>query len=147
MEHLAKRSPECERGTLESVLHKTMTGYVVFAHGSSVEPANQAVRNAAAEMSRRGGYKTVEAAFLGGGRPDLKEAVQALAAGGIARIVVIPYFLTLGLHLERDLPVLIEELRLTHPLLEITVTPPLDAHPALIDVLLDRARDSVCGHG
>jgi sirohydrochlorin ferrochelatase len=117
------------------------TGYIVFAHGSSVESANDAVRAVAAELARRGGYATVEAAFLEGGRPDLKEAVKALAERGAPRVVVIPYFLTLGLHLQRDLPRLIEELRQLHRGLDLAVTSPLDTHPALIDVLLDRAKE------
>jgi sirohydrochlorin ferrochelatase len=123
------------------------TGYIVFAHGSSVESANQAVRSVAAEVSQRGGYPTVEAAFLEGGRPDLKEAVASLAAKGLSRVVVIPYFLTLGLHLQRDLPRLVEELKRLNPDLEIDVTPPLDAHPSLVEALLDRAKESVCRRG
>ena len=116
----------------------TRTGYIVFAHGSSVESANQAVRLVAAQMSERGGFESV-AAFLEGGKPDLQGAVDALA-GRVDRIVVIPYFLTLGLHLQRDLPRLIESLRQAHPALAIEVTAPLDGHPAMVEALLDRAR-------
>jgi len=58
---------------------------------------------------------------------------------------VIPYFLTLGMHLQRDLPRLVEEIRAAHPGLEIQVTPPLDGHPALIDALLGRAREATEG--
>jgi sirohydrochlorin ferrochelatase len=114
------------------------TGYIVFAHGSSIESANQAVRNAAAEMARRGQLARVQAAFLEGGHPDLAGALDAMA-GQVDRVVVVPYFLTLGLHLQRDLPRLIEQARRAHPGVEIHVTAPLDEHPALIDALLDRA--------
>ena len=127
-----------------STTARSATGYIVFAHGSSVESANQAVRAVALEVFQRGGYPVVEAAFLEGGRPDLPEAVTGLAAQGLARVVVIPYFLTLGLHLQRDLPRLIDDLKLLNPHLDIEVTPPLDAHPALIDALLDRAKESLC---
>jgi sirohydrochlorin ferrochelatase len=116
-----------------------MTGYVVFAHGSSVETANEAVRTVASQLRERGGYEAVEAAFLEGGRPDLQGAVEALAARGIEKIVVMPYFLTLGLHLQRDLPRLIKGIESAHPGLSIGITPPLDGHPAMIDALLDRA--------
>jgi len=121
-----------------------MTGYVVFAHGSSVESANEAVRAAARDAAARGGWEKYGAAFLGGGQPELAEAVDRLALEGASRIVVIPYFLTSGLHLERDLPVLIAEIRRAHPRLEIEVTPPLDGHPALIEALVDRGRQSLC---
>ena len=84
------------------------------------------------------------AAFLEGGKPNLASATGELASRGVSHIVVIPYFLTLGLHLQRDLPRLIGEVAGDHPGLEIEVTPPLDGHPAMVDALLDRARSSVC---
>jgi sirohydrochlorin ferrochelatase len=124
-----------------------MTGYVVFAHGSSVESANEAVRAAAGQAAQRGEWEKYAAAFLGGGRPDLLEAVEQLAGEGAARIVVIPYFLTLGLHLERDLPALVEQARRARPNVEIEVAPPLDGHPALIEALVDRSRKSLCREG
>jgi sirohydrochlorin ferrochelatase len=120
------------------------TGYIVFAHGSSVESANEAVRSVAGELAQAGGYSQVIAAFLEGGKPNLASATAELASRGVSHIVVIPYFLTLGLHLQRDLPRLIGEVRNGHPGLEIEVTPPLDGHPAMIDALLDRSRSSVC---
>lgn len=121
-----------------------MTAYVVFAHGSSVESANDAVRSVAGEVARRGSLQPVVAAFLEGGRPDLRSALEEMAARGASRVIVIPYFLTLGLHLQRNLPQLIEQARRAHPNLEIEVTAPLDGHPAMVDAVLDRARNALC---
>ncbi len=120
-----------------------MTGYVVFAHGSSIESANQAVRVVAADMARRGGLDIVEAAFLEGGLPSLGGALASMA-DRVSHVVVVPYFLTLGLHLQRDLPRLIGEVKLAHPGLRIDVAAPLDQHPAMVDALLDRARETAC---
>jgi sirohydrochlorin ferrochelatase len=116
------------------------TGIVVFAHGSRIESANQAVRAVAAELARAGGFDRVEAAFLELGQPDLESAVALLAAEGVRRIVIIPYFLTLGMHLERDLPAIVRRIAQAHTGLDLVTTLPLDGHPALIQVLLDRAR-------
>lgn len=116
------------------------TGIVVFAHGSSIESANEAVRVVAAQMAEAGGFPLVETAFLGGGTPDLAGSVANLVAAGAERIVVIPYFLTLGTHLQRDLPELVAETRRRFPQVSsIEVTEPLDGHPALAAILLDRA--------
>ena len=120
-------------------------GYIVFAHGSSIESANDSVRDAAAEFARRGGWDTVEAAFLEGGRPDLRGAVDKLVALGVTRVIVVPYFLTLGLHLQRDLPKLVKQVRAAHPGLWTEVTAPLDGHPALVEALLGRAREAHAG--
>ena len=115
------------------------TGYIVFAHGSSVETANQAVRDVTRELSRRAGMEIAEAAFLEGGQPDLAGAIEKLANRDVRRVIVIPYFLTLGLHLRRDLPRLVESVKRSHPGLHIEVREPLDGHPALVEALLDRA--------
>lgn len=116
------------------------TGIVVFAHGSRIEAANEAVRTVAADLARAGSFPHVQAAFLELGLPDLAGAIDLLLNQDVERIVVIPYFLTLGIHLERDLPALITDISRAHNGLEIAVTPPLDGHPALLQILLDRAR-------
>jgi len=116
---------------------------VIFAHGSSIESANESVRQVAESVGREAGFELVEAAFLGGGRPDLAEAVAAVAAKGARRIIVVPYFLTLGIHLQRDLPHIVEELSCIHKDVVIRVTPPLDGHPALGEILKERAREAL----
>lgn len=123
------------------------TGLIVFAHGSRIESANEAVRAVVAEMARHGGFEMVETAFLEQAPPDLAQAVERLTARGASRIVVIPYFLTLGSHLQEDLPRLVEEAARRHPDVAVSVTPPLDGHPSLVRILLDRAREAVGGKG
>jgi sirohydrochlorin ferrochelatase len=115
------------------------TGIIVFAHGSRIEPANQAVRSAAADLARLGDCPIVEAAFLELGRPSLEEAADLLVARGVERIVIIPYFLTPGMHLERDLPALVERISNRNKNIQIHVTASLDGHPGLVQILADRA--------
>jgi len=119
-----------------------MTGYILFAHGSSVESANEAVRNVAREAAERSGWTAWGTAFLGGGAPDLPGAVDALVVRGVRRLVIVPYFLTFGTHIERDLPLLVDRARRAHPHLAIKVTAPLDGHPGMVAAVMDRARES-----
>ena len=81
-----------------------MTGLIVFAHGSPVAEANDGVRAVTAALAVRGGHTLTETAFLDCAPPDLRAAVAALIGRGATRIVVIPFFLTLGVHMRRDLP-------------------------------------------
>ncbi len=118
-----------------------MTGYIVFAHGSSIESANEAVRVVARQAAERGGWQIFEAAFLEGGSPNLADAAARLIVRGAKRLVILPYFLTLGLHLQRDLPRLIDPIKREYPEVEIQTAAPLDGHPAMIDALLDRAME------
>ena len=117
-----------------------MTALIVFAHGSSIESANEAVRAVARDLAAATG-QVAEAAFLDGGAPLLAGAVDAVVARGASRVVVLPYFLTLGLHLQRDLPRLVDQVRAAHPQTTIAVTQPLDGHTALVQALKDRASE------
>ncbi len=117
------------------------TGIAIFAHGSSVASANDSVRAVAGRVARQGGFELVEAAFLEQGTPDLAEAVARLAARGASRILVVPYFLTLGLHLQRDLPRIVADIARIQPGVEVRVTAPLDGHPAMAQALIERARE------
>ena len=119
------------------------TGIIVFAHGSRLEPANQAVRTVAHQLAAAGGFEAVQAAFLELGSPSLEGAVEALVAQGVDDILVVPYFLTLGVHLERDLPRIINQIAGKCRGVRIRAAAPLDGHPALLEALLDRIRTTL----
>jgi len=129
-------------------------GIVIFAHGSRIESANEAVRAVAAALARsadarvlpaalaRSASARVVAAFLELGEPDLETAASQLVDLGVTRLVIVPYFLTLGIHMERDLPRIVERISMAHKGLDIRIAPPLDGHPALLQVLKDRVREA-----
>jgi sirohydrochlorin ferrochelatase len=112
-------------------------GIVVFGHGSSVPSANEAVRTIAARAAEEGSWDLYETAFLEA-PPRLDDAVRALITSGAEEILVLPYFLTLGIHLQRDLPKLVDDLSREHRV-SIRVAEPLDGHPQLSRILIDRA--------
>src|SRR5580698_1377784 len=114
-------------------------GIIVFGHGSSVASANEAVRTIAVAAAHEGGWDLYETAFLEAA-PRLDEAVAKLAASGAGEILVLPYFLTLGIHLQRDLPKLVDDLSRKHGI-PIRVAPPLDGHPELSRILIARAAE------
>lgn len=99
--------------------------------------ANDAVRSVASDAAQAGKWDLYETAFLEAS-PRLEEAVAKLVDAGAGAIVVLPYFLTLGIHLQRDLPKLVGQLENLHQI-PIRVTPPLDGHPALSNILVARA--------
>jgi len=120
-----------------------MQAIIFFAHGSSVESANEGVRKVAAEAAREAGIGRYEVAFLELGSPTLEQAAATLILEGVSQIAVVPYFLTLGIHLQRDLPAIVSRIAATHPGIQISVTPPLDGHPGLTAILADRARSAL----
>lgn len=123
-----------------------MTAFVVLAHGSSLAAANDTIRELAERLHEACGFP-VEAAFLEPVHPNLHEATALLVKRGATDIFVIPHFLAPGIHLTRDLPRIIGELSRIHSGVRIEATAPLDGHPALLEILIDRAREAVgrCG--
>jgi sirohydrochlorin ferrochelatase len=119
------------------------TGIAIFAHGSAIESANEAVRAVAIRFTEQSGIELVEPGFLELGQPDLAGAVRRLIERGAERVVVVPYFLTLGKHLQRDLPRIVQEISSANRSVPIVVTAPLDGHPGLLDALVDRAREAL----
>lgn len=124
-----------------------MTGLVVFAHGSPIEDANAPVRELACQVARRSGLEHFEASFLDCAEPSLPEAVHRLVSAGCTRILIVPFFLTLGMHLQRDLPGIVAGLRDIYPSVAIDVAAPLERHAALADIVLDRVREVLNGGG
>ena len=120
-----------------------MTGVILFAHGSPVNEANQGVHDLAATIQAGGPYSYVRAAFLDGGKPDLSGAVTNAAAAGIDEVIVIPYFLTVGLHLQRDMPKLVAAAQQSHPGLKIVVAQSLEGHPLMPSLILSRVKEAL----
>jgi sirohydrochlorin ferrochelatase len=118
-------------------------GIVLFAHGSAVEEANQSVHELARQIQDQGPYGYVRAAFLDVVQPDLTAAIAEAVKAGLRRVVVIPYFLTEGIHLQRDLPNLLAPLRAKFPDLQISVGRSLDAHPLMASIILGRVREAI----
>ncbi len=88
---------------------------ILFAHGAR-DPAWAGPFDAvAAALRARAPGVTVQLAFLEFMTPSLPDAGAALAAQGCEQVTVVPLFLGAGGHVRKDLPVLVEGLRASHP--------------------------------
>jgi sirohydrochlorin ferrochelatase len=119
------------------------TGIVLFGHGSSVDDANQGVRDLARQIQNAGPYHYVRAAFLEMAQPDIDGAVAQASEAGLRRVIIIPFFLTMGIHLRRDLPNLIAPMKQKYPQLEIQVGQSLEGHPLMASIILGRVREVI----
>jgi sirohydrochlorin ferrochelatase len=121
------------------------TGILLFAHGSPVEEANRGVHDLAAKIEAAGPYSYVRAAFLDSTQPDLNTGVRQAAEAGLERLIIIPFFLTVGLHLRRDLPKLVAAAQEEHPGIQVNVGQSLEGHPLMPSMILSRVRDVLQG--
>ena len=115
------------------------TAIIILFHGSRADGAAEAVRRIINEVRNRGCYDVVEAAFLQHTSPAFATAVQSCVQLGTSKIVVVPFFLQMGLHVTADVPVLIDRAREHYPDVQISMTHAVGAHPGMIDIVLDLA--------
>ena len=87
----------------------------------------------------------VSLAFLELMEPRLPGHVAALAAGGVTGITIVPVFLGQGGHLLRDLPLMVEELRASHPQLAIDVAGAVGEDPGVLNAMTDYCVASYTG--
>lgn len=76
---------------------------VVIAHGSRLEAANEEVRRLATQLQEII-QLPVLAAFLECAEPDIPNGLDQALAKSPREILVLPYFLTQGRHVQEDIP-------------------------------------------
>jgi precorrin-8X/cobalt-precorrin-8 methylmutase len=114
------------------------TAVLLAAHGSKRPEANAGVHQLAERLSARLGGVPVRAGFLEFAAPDIPETATALVGEGVSSILLQPYFLHRGAHVDRDLPRIVEELCDAHPTCSFTILDALGGDPLVEDALVDR---------
>lgn len=119
------------------------TALLLIAHGSRHAEANADLLHTATELQRRGGFTAVEASFLELAEPDIEQGGACCVAKGAECVVLLPYFLSAGVHVRRDLTAARERLGRRFPEVDFRLAEPLGRHPLLLDVVLERAREAI----
>ncbi|MHB1390063.1 MAG: precorrin-8X methylmutase [Thermoleophilia bacterium] len=120
------------------------TAIVLLGHGSRAPEAGVLLARIAASLGKRYDCPVV-AASLQFNSPSLAEACRRLAADGIRRIVVAPYFLFTGNHLKEDIPGELWQLQAQLPGVELLLTGSLGQDERLVDVMQDRVDEFLAG--
>jgi sirohydrochlorin ferrochelatase len=118
----------------------TKTALLLIAHGSRQPEANDDLSYVAAALRRRG-YAVVES-FLELAGPDIDAGAGLCVAQGAGRVVLVPYFLSAGVHVRRDLAAARDRLAGRYPHVEFRLAEPLGRHPLLTDVVTQRAEEA-----
>jgi sirohydrochlorin ferrochelatase len=111
---------------------------LLIAHGSRHAPANDDLHELAARFVARGEYPIVEACFLELADPDILAGGARCVIRGATRVLMIPYFLSAGVHLTRDLSTARDALRSRHPGVEFRLGPALGPDPLLDRLVSER---------
>jgi sirohydrochlorin ferrochelatase len=123
------------------------TAVLLIAHGSRYASANDDLHELVARISSEGGYAIVEPSFLELAEPDIARGAERCVVRGAGRVLMVPYFLSAGVHLLRDLAEARDALADRFPQVEFCLGPALGPHPLLEQLVLDRIRQLNEGNG
>jgi sirohydrochlorin ferrochelatase len=115
---------------------------LLIAHGSRHHEANADLHHLAAELRRSGEYAMAIASFLELSEPNIDEGGERCVAAGATCVVLVPYFLSAGVHVRRDLTAARDRLAARFPRVEFRLAEPLGRHPLLTRVVAERVRQA-----
>lgn len=114
-----------------------------MAHGSRIAEANDAAYQVAKMVQEQTGFEIVEVAFRELHEPDIQSGIDACVAKGAGRILLMPYFLFMGAHVQHDLPEEIAEATKRYPELIMEMGGHLGAHRKLAEIEAERIGESL----
>jgi sirohydrochlorin ferrochelatase len=118
------------------------TALLLMAHGSRHADANADLLHVASQLRTQGRYAVVEASFLELAAPDIEEGAARCVSQGAERVVMLPYFLSAGVHVRRDLTACRDRLAARFVNIQFILAEPLGRHPLLLDIIGDRVREA-----
>ena len=119
------------------------TAILLMAHGSRIAEANDAARQVAQMVRELTGFEIVEVSFRELHEPNIQSGIDACVAKGAERVLLMPYFLFMGAHVQHDLPEEIEEARKRYPNLIMEMGGHLGAHRKLAEIEAERIGEAL----
>jgi sirohydrochlorin ferrochelatase len=115
------------------------TALLLIAHGSRQPEANADLLRLAEELRSTGRFAHVEPAYLELAEPDIDAGAAHCVNQDVRRVILLPYFLSGGMHVRRDLTAARDRLAARFPAVNFLLAEPLGPHPLLAEIVLQRA--------
>ncbi len=123
------------------------TALLLIAHGSRQAEANTDLLDLAQRLRHSGHYAVIEPAFLELAEPTIEQAGRRCVERGAERILLLPYFLSAGVHVRRDLQEHRDRLAREFPAVAVALAEPLGPHPLLDAIVVQHAADAESAFG
>ncbi len=119
-----------------------MKSLLLIAHGSRRAEANADLEYLADVLRQRERYDLVRIAFLELAEPDIPTGAIHCIEAGATQVIMVPYFLSPGVHVRTDLIEFRKTLSERYPAVDFRLAEPLGRHPLLIDIVEQRIREA-----
>ncbi len=120
------------------------TALIIVDHGSKKAESNTMLEEVARLFAERHGeqFADVEPAHMELAEPSIETAYDRCVAKGAKHVVLLPFFLSRGRHMQRDIPSLLNEAAAKHTHTTYAIADPLGIDDLILDLLFKRATES-----
>lgn len=108
---------------------------LLFGHGSRDPLWRLPMETVATRLRTLQSGALVRCAYLELDAPDLPTAAAEVIAAGAVHVTVVPMFLGTGRHAREDLPVLLEQLKQSHPGVAFALQKPVGEDGRVLDLI------------
>lgn len=113
-------------------------GLVFVAHGSHNPASNNHIAQLTEKLNEtlNDKYSLINYAFLEFVNPTISDAIKLQIQNGSNTIVLFPYFLSIGNHVSKDIPNIIDTAKKSFPDVTFEILPPLGAYEEMINLII-----------
>ena len=116
---------------------------LLVAHGSRRQESNLEIESLSKKIAKIESkeFDKVMPAFLEFASPSIPEAIKKCSEIGAAKVTILPYFLSAGVHITRDIPNEISEASHNTPDLDIQIANYFGSRDEIAEILMKTALD------
>jgi len=119
-----------------------MKTIILLGHGSRVPGAGQDMERVAQVLKEKYRLESVKSCHLSRLGPHFPETLASCVSEGAKEIIVIPYFLNMGLHIRLDIPEMMQVEAKKYPNVKIVYGKHLGYDDAFADIIYKRIEES-----
>ncbi|KAG1670676.1 hypothetical protein FOA52_010951 [Chlamydomonas sp. UWO 241] len=119
------------------------TGVVIVDHGSRKAESNDMLFEFVELYKRMTGAVVVEVAHMELAEPTIEQAIGKCSAAGCSSVVVAPYFLSRGRHIQDDIPKLVSDAQALFPDVTCVVAEPIGIDPLMAQLISQRVEGAM----
>lgn len=115
---------------------------LLIAHGSRRAAANLDLVKLAEMLRERRLFPVTEISYLELAEPTIPEGAARCVAAGADEVLMLPYFLSAGVHVQNDLEQYRLEFSNAYPETRFRLCSHLGLHPLMLEIVLDRLKEA-----
>lgn len=115
-----------------------MRAYLLLAHGSRQKNTIKTMQSITDKVKSSTGIEAIRYAFMQFAHPNFEKGLSALIENGATDILIVPYFLFDGVHMQEDIPQMMRAFEAEHPQVTLSLGTTLGEDDRLASIIAEQ---------